>query len=191
MDNSRRITCARCGLVETWNGDWLGFLCPRCADELDAIDSGEKPWQPRQFKLTVPTYNGNYYDKKTLAILSEEYSEPNTSVLVHDAEGVRIVLATHGYNDMEKPDIQIERRPRGWVIFLHPEGGGDPSGYVYFLDDGRSFLMSEQHGKTPAIEILEPGEELEELDMPSCGNCDRNDLGNLDEPIITHAPGPR
>ena len=37
--------------------------------------------------------------------------------------------------------VQVERRPNGWAIFLHPIGGGDPSGYVYFLDDGRSFVL--------------------------------------------------
>jgi len=32
-------------------------------------------------------------------------------------------------------------RPHGWAIFLHPAGSGDSSAVVYFLDDGRSYVM--------------------------------------------------
>jgi hypothetical protein len=89
-------------------------------------------------------------------------------VLIREADGVRIVLGTHDYEDYEKPDIYIERRPNGWAIFLHPLGGSDPSGFVYFLDDGRSFLAKEFGlGPTPAIEVLEADHKLRELDCPS------------------------
>jgi hypothetical protein len=192
MDGMKRkeMICARCGLAGLWNGDWFGFLCPSCADELDSADEGEAHAQPRQFRLTVPTYNANYFDKVTNAILTEEYSETNTPVLVHEAAGVRVVLGTHNYDEMDKPDIQIERRANGWAIFLHPEGGGDPSGYVYFLDDGRSFLVIEHHGSTPAIEIVGSVEELEELDVPSRddGNCESSN--DSDKPIFTDDSGP-
>jgi hypothetical protein len=187
--NQKEMICARCRLVDHWDGDWCGFVCPSCADEMDSACEGEAHAQPRQFRLTVPTYNANYYDKSTNAILTEEYSETNTPVLVHEAEGVRIVLGTHDYNEMEKPDVQIERRAKGWAIFLRPEGGGDPSGYVYFLDDGRSFLVTQHHGSTPAIEIIGSVEELEELDLPSRDNCNREGSYDSDKPIFTDDRG--
>ena len=180
----KNLTCARCGLNGCPNGDWLGFLCPGCADQLDSIDAGESPFRPRQFKLTVPTYNANYYDKKTFAALMEEYSEPNARVLVHEAEGVRIVLGTHDYDDMNKPDLQIERRANGWAIFLHPEGGGDPSGYIYFLDDGRSYLVREEFGGTPAIELIASVDDIEELDSRESIATESNEDLLHDAPII-------
>jgi hypothetical protein len=66
---------------------------------------------------------------------------------------------------MSKPDIQIERHPNGWKIFLHPLGGSDASGFVYFVDDGRSYLLREFGcGPTPQIRVLEPGSCLREFD---------------------------
>jgi hypothetical protein len=50
-----------------------------------------------------------------------------------------------------KPDVQIERRPNGWAIFLSPLGGSDPCALVYFHDDGRSWLTKELAGPTPEL----------------------------------------
>src|SRR3989442_10209151 len=97
-----------------------------------------------ELKLSVPTYYGAVHGKQNI-LGSPDFDAPNVPVLIHEAEGVRIVLGTHDFNDLEKPDIQIERRPKGWAIFLHPVGGGDASGYVYFLDDGQSFLLKEDN----------------------------------------------
>jgi hypothetical protein len=94
-----------------------------------------------------------------------DFGEPDVPVLIHEAEGLRIVLGSHDYDDREKPDIQIERRPNGWAIFLHPLGGCDASGYVYFLDDGRSFLVKEKGlGPTEGIKVLEDHETVPEVD---------------------------
>jgi hypothetical protein len=89
-------------------------------------------------------------------------------LLVSEADGVRIILGTDDPNDFEKPDIQIERRPGGWSIFLHPVGGGDPSGFVYFLDDGRSYVVRENDfGTTPIIQVRNSVEEFPQLDNPA------------------------
>ena len=71
------------------------------------------------------------------------------------------MLGTDDFEDREKPDIQIERRPKGWAIFLHPSAG-DPSGIVYFLDDGRSYLLPEIG--SGSIEVLDDHEEPSEID---------------------------
>ncbi|MFL5245114.1 MAG: hypothetical protein ACJ8FY_23675 [Gemmataceae bacterium] len=121
----------------------------------------------RQFKLSVPTYNGYFYSEEVDNGTIEEFGDPTVPVLVHEADGVRVVLGTHCYDDLEKPDIQIERQPNGWMIFLHPLGGSDACGYVFFADDGRSFLSKEyDFGPTPAIQILEPAEEIAEINGP-------------------------
>jgi hypothetical protein len=118
-----------------------------------------------ELMMMVPTYYGAAQVNPESFPDKEEFDEPRVPVLVRDADGVRVVLGSHDYNDAEKPDIQIERRPNGWAIFLHPVGGGDPSGLVYFLDDGRSFLVpdglvSEQ------IEVLESVEQVPMIDDP-------------------------
>ena len=70
------------------------------------------------------------------------------------------MLGSHDFNDVDKPDIQIERQPNGWVIFLHPLGGSDAAGTVYFHDDGRSYLVKEWSGPTPPIIVFDPGENV-------------------------------
>jgi hypothetical protein len=93
-----------------------------------------------------------------------EFDDSRTPVVVREADGVRIVLGSHDYWDPAKPDIQIERRHKGWAIFLHPVGGSDPSGYVYFFDDGRSFVVAERGGATPAIRCRRSCDFVAEID---------------------------
>jgi hypothetical protein len=112
-------------------------------------------------KFTVPTFNANLYPTEVQTGRVPEFGPPNLPVLIHQADGIRIVLGTHDANDLNKPDIQIERQPNGWVIFLHPVGGSDASGHVYILDDGRSFLLPENGlGPTPPIEALQPEDDV-------------------------------
>lgn len=119
----------------------------------------------QEMKFVVPTYNARFYANEVERGEKQEFGEPYVHLLVREAAGVRIVLGTHNFHDNDKPDIQIERQPNGWAIFLHPCGGGDPCGYVYFLDDERSFLVKEScHVTTPPIRVLSPGERATELD---------------------------
>jgi hypothetical protein len=118
-----------------------------------------------EFKLTVPTYYGAAHCKQNVLADLPDFDVPNVPVLIHEAGGVRIVLGTHDFNDSDKADVQVERRPKGWAIFLHPVGGGDASGYVYFLDDGRSFLLkADSWAGSNSIEVLRGHEELREID---------------------------
>lgn len=117
-----------------------------------------------ELKLIVPTYNGSLYGQEVMEGTLPDFGEPHVPVVVRPADGLRIVLGTHDYDDTQKPDVQIERQPNGWVIFLHPLGGCDPCGYVYFLDDGRAFLHKERClGPTEAIQVLEAGETVPEI----------------------------
>lgn len=119
----------------------------------------------QELRLLVPTYNATFFAKEVERNEKPEYGDPHVQVLVREAEGVRIVLGTHDHEDLDKPDIWVERQPQGWVIFLHPDAGGDPCGYVYFLDDGRSFLVKETYA-TPPIEIIESSTDLPEIHGP-------------------------
>jgi hypothetical protein len=116
-----------------------------------------------ELKLWVPTYYGP--GGATPQPPKEEFDEPRVPVVVREAEGVRIVLGSHDYWDTTRPDIQIERRHKGWVIFLHPLGGCDPSGLICFLDDGRSFVVRESppHA-TPPIKSLRWRDAVAEVD---------------------------
>src|SRR5262245_260057 len=93
---------------------------------------------PATWKLVVPTYvasqphdqNGDWPD----------FAEPNVPVAVHEAEGIRVIMGTHDWKDNDKPDIQIERRPHGWAVFINPNAG-DTAAYVYILDSGETYLV--------------------------------------------------
>jgi len=117
-----------------------------------------------ELKLSVPTYNNDLFADDVDQGAKPEFGDPRAAVLVREAGGVRIVLGTHDFEDMSKPDVQIERQPNGWMIFLHPLGGTDPSGYVYFLDDGRSFVKQER--VSYAVEMLEHEEPVPGFDAP-------------------------
>lgn len=111
-----------------------------------------------EVRFCVPTYNAWLFEKQVGMGEKPEFGEPMARLVIRPAAGLRVVLGTYDFNDQDKPDIQIERQPNGWVIFLHPLGGGDPSGLICFHDDGRSFLVKEYSYGTPAIEIFEPCE---------------------------------
>jgi hypothetical protein len=77
---------------------------------------------------------------------------------------VRLVLGSAN-PDSDAPDLHIERRQGGWAVTIHPVGGGDPSGYVYILDDGRTAAAPEMaYGDTPALAMLDAHESPDELD---------------------------
>ena len=96
-------------------------------------------------ELNVPTYVGEQ-QRATRA----DYAEPHVPVLVYEDRGVRIVLGTHERQALA-PDMQIERRPHGWAIFLNPMPGSDPSALVYFHDDRRSWISKLAGGPTPVL----------------------------------------
>jgi hypothetical protein len=128
--------------------------------------STQEEQEMQELKLTVPTYFGNMPGGHANTDDDSDFGNPYIPVLIYEAAGVRIILGSHDREEYELPDIQVERRPNGWAIFLHPLGGGDPSGYVYFLDDGRSFLVPEKGpGPTEAIQVLCPRADLPELDQ--------------------------
>src|SRR5688572_19510281 len=105
-------------------------------------------------RIWVPTYFGEFLEHQKNPSTREEFDHPLVPVLAREAGGLRVVLGSHDLDDLSFPDILIERRPRGWAIFLHPLGGSDPSACVCFLDDGRSFLIPENDfGPTPVLEV--------------------------------------
>lgn len=108
----------------------------------------------KQLKLMVPTYNYSKFPGEVDRGELEEFGAPKLPVLVREAEGVRIVLGSHDYEAMT-PDVQIERQPDGWMIFLHPCAGSDACGYLFFMDNGQSYLKKERPYVTPEIKILE------------------------------------
>ena len=118
----------------------------------------------RELGIIAPTYNAQSFPNEVELGLKPEYGPPYLPVLIRESEGVRLILGTYVANDLTKPDILIERQPNGWMIFLHPLPGSDPSGYIYFLDDGRSFLVPENGlGPTKPIEVLAHDEEVHEM----------------------------
>ena len=123
-------------------------------------------FQMQELRLLVPTYNGILFADQIRLGLKPEFGPPRVSVLVREADGVQVVLGSHDFTDRDAPDIQIERHPRGWSIFLHPAGGGDPTVYVYFLDDGRCFLRNEEtHASEDRIVFLRPEDSVPHLEV--------------------------
>jgi hypothetical protein len=157
-------------------GEWIAASLffvdypPLANSELEALinrlDSAIKSKDScREFRLLVPRYNYNLYSRYVESGKLPEFGNPETPVLIREAEGVRVVLGSHDYSDDSKPYVQIERHPNGWMIFLHPLGGSDPCGYVYFVDDGRSYFLPEYpYGPTPEVQVLEPGKRVPEFD---------------------------
>jgi len=116
-----------------------------------------------ELKVDVPTYYGS--SASYTAGERPEFGRPFVPTVVRPAGGLRIVLGSDNYFDEDAPDVQIERRPNGWMIFLRPVGGDEVSGQLVFLDDGRSFLIPERHvSSTPPTVALDPGTEVAALE---------------------------
>jgi hypothetical protein len=102
----------------------------------------------------VSTYYGTSSPKQVELGEVPEYGEPLVPVVVRFSDCLRIVLGTRNHDDPCKPDLWIERHPSGWMIALHSQGAGDPTGIVYFHDDGRAFLRPDSvYGEQ--VEILD------------------------------------
>ena len=133
----------------------------QAASSLTACSFGEAnpTWM---FPFKIPTYLGHQDAISDFSPDRTEFTEANVPVLISPAEGIRVVLGTHDYHDHTKPDIQIERRPHGWAIFLHPDAG-DPVGTICILDDRRTFFVPEiyVHDPLQVVEDYPP-----ELDFP-------------------------
>ena len=129
----------------------------RCADIIGGAAM-------KEMVLHVPTYNANYYPTQVETGLIEEYGTPFVPVVIQEAAGIRVVLGTEDCNESRATDILIDRQPNGWVVFLHPFGG-DPSGYVYLCDEGRTIFLKERtFGSEPEVQVLEAGENVPEFD---------------------------
>lgn len=97
--------------------------------------------------IQVPTYFGN-----ADAFGKEEFDVPEVPVTLVNTAGARLILGTTNPQDMDFPDIQVERRPGGWCVFINL-AGGDSAGFVYMLDDGRVLFQPELWG---GAECLKP-----------------------------------
>ena len=118
---------------------------------------------PDELALMVPTYYGHSTRAEDASL--PDFDSPHVPVLVLTCDGVRVVLGSHASETRTTPEVQIERRPNGWAIFLMPCGEGDESGYVFFLDDGRSFLVPNGgEGVIGRIEIVDDLDDIPELD---------------------------
>lgn len=90
------------------------------------------------------------------------HGKPSVPVHVEpSSNGLNLVLGAHDKRRreyFEKPNLYIERRPKGWAIVI-THGGGDPVGLLYILDDGRCVLLKEST-ETPdsMIEVREASE---------------------------------
>ena len=121
-----------------------------------------------ELKVYVPSYNHGEFRTAEPPDDLPEFGDPRVPVIVREADGIRIVLGSHDYWDVSVPDVQIERRPGGWAVFLHPVGASDPSGYVYFLDNGSSYVVPEHGlGPTPPLMLLRDVDVLRHLDEPN------------------------
>lgn len=118
-------------------------------------------------RLTVPTYYGSAKARYLPSPSTQEFDAPFVPILARSAEGIKLVLGSHDPDDPEAADIQVERRPGGWVIFLNPVPGGDSSGYICMLDDGRSYAVPESGiGTIERLRIRLYLEDVAEVNIP-------------------------
>lgn len=112
--------------------------------------------------IDVPTYYGGVKGAQPLP----EFGEPHHAVRISPAEGIRLVLTSLDIPQERWAEVQIERRPGAWALFLLPLGqSGDASGFVYLLDDGRSFASVERPVNHPMrLKMVSSSEEVPELD---------------------------
>ncbi|MCI0640762.1 MAG: hypothetical protein L0Y70_16945 [Gemmataceae bacterium] len=119
-----------------------------------------EPDEPAMWKMSVPTYVGAQPHEEKVDW--PDFAQPMVPVLVHEFEGVRVIMGSHDRINQDQPDLQIERRPHGWAIFIHPNGG-DPVACIYILDNGRTFLIPEKYTE-PSLETVD--DIPAELDAP-------------------------
>jgi hypothetical protein len=112
------------------------------------------------WKLLVPTYVGSQPHNEHSN--RPDFAEPRVPVLVHESEGIRVLMGTHHWEDWDKPDIQVERRPHGWAVFISPTAG-DPVACLYMLDSGRTYVMPEKYTE-PTLEVVD--DTPNDLDTP-------------------------
>lgn len=74
---------------------------------------------------------------------AETYGPESVRVAVAQEAGVRLLLGSPGNLGAGAPDVLVERQKGRWLLFIHPESGGDPSCYVYVRDDGKVFVQPE------------------------------------------------
>ncbi len=115
----------------------------------------------KELALLVPTYNGGLYTKGE----RPEFSPAETPVLIREDTGIRVVLGSHDFT-ADVPDVQIERRPHGWVIFIHPRGSFDACGCFYIHDDERTFYQPADYyrGSVPETVIVSPTGKVPDFD---------------------------
>jgi hypothetical protein len=114
------------------------------------IGASENANGMKVISLSVPTYNCDANEQQLKCGDLPEYGEPRVPVLVRAEDALRLVLGSHDHDDPRKPDVWIERHPRGWLIALHPDAG-DPSGIVFLHDDGNSYLVAEDGSSEPIV----------------------------------------
>ncbi len=102
--------------------------------------------------LLVPTFTPSARPEDD----GKEYSEPNAEIGMSSEEGLRLELRKGTKPEFGWPQIVIERRAHGWMLFLAPNEG-DESGYLQFHDDGRMCLIRDKFVPTE-IDCPEPGE---------------------------------
>jgi hypothetical protein len=103
-----------------------------------------------KMRVLVPTYHGARAGRD--AEKQPEWDRPHVPVTVLESAGLRLLLGSAEKENGARPDVQLERRPHGWALFLHPNAG-DPCGCIYILDDGRTFVVPERLGAT--IEVVD------------------------------------
>jgi hypothetical protein len=110
----------------------------------------------KTWKTTVPTYYEERIDTN-----EREFDSPEVPIVIQESAGIRIVLGTHEVEGVTKPDVQIERRPRGWAIFINPDGR-ETCAIIYVLDDSRTYCLSEKQVNCPLTIVDVPPTEIDE-----------------------------
>lgn len=91
----------------------------------------------------VPTYYGSLKanrDETYGSDKKQEFDGPNAQVTVRASDAVYVDLGPR-VDGCDPPNVIIERRANGWMVTINAEGGGDSSGHIYMIDDGRAFAM--------------------------------------------------
>lgn len=132
-------------------------MLPKSGQAEEVVMGILRVYVPKYYETFVPTHHGD--TEEALAAHLAEFDDPNVPVLVEQSTGLRIVLGSHDLSNQGAPGLRIERRAKGWAIILRPKGGSHSSGCVFFLDDGRSFLVPQVSGwwwsDTPACGLGE------------------------------------